>query len=241
MTATKKINRLKKPVGNGRVEIPPLEVKTEVVKIKPLRMTTITFRIFGGDGSQTCTPYMQNRFSQKAADQIRGIQEAGSTSRGKKVREPKDFDQCFRDATYRFKDGGYGMPASAFRKAMISACRTVGFAMTLAKLSVFIVEDGRDATDGTPLVRISGGGPVMDVRPARNDNGKCDMRARPRWDKWSANVRVRFDRDQFTASDVANLMVRVGMQVGIGEGRPDSDSGGIGFGLFDVDLDSLDG
>ena len=34
-------------------------------------------------------------------------------------------------------------------------------------------------------------------------------------------------------TDVTNLMQRVGMQVGIGEGRPDSrDSAGLGWGTF---------
>ena len=37
--------------------------------------------------------------------------------------------------------------------------------------------------------------------------------------------------------DVVNLMVRVGLQVGIGEGRPSSKkSNGIGWGLFDVEM-----
>jgi hypothetical protein len=38
-----------------------------------------------------------------------------------------------------------------------------------------------------------------------------------------------------TADDVTNLINRVGLQVGIGEGRPDSkDSAGIGLGLFEI-------
>jgi len=46
-------------------------------------------------------------------------------------------------------------------------------------------------------------------------------------------VVVNFDADQFTVQDVTNLMQRVGMQVGIGEGRPDSrDSAGLGWGTF---------
>ena len=48
-------------------------------------------------------------------------------------------------------------------------------------------------------------------------------------------MRVRFDADQFTLTDVANLLMRVGMQVGIGEGRPFSkNSNGMGWGLFDL-------
>lgn len=38
------------------------------------------------------------------------------------------------------------------------------------------------------------------------------------------------------AVDVANLMNRVGAQVGIGEGRPDSkNSAGMGWGLFSIE------
>jgi hypothetical protein len=55
------------------------------------------------------------------------------------------------------------------------------------------------------------------------------------WEEWSAKPRIRFDAEMFTASDVANLMKRVGMQVGIGEGRPDSrESAGLGWGTFTV-------
>ena len=68
----------------------------------------------------------------------------------------------------------------------------------------------------------------------RNESGVCDLRPRPMWRKgWEAVVRVRFDGDQFTLIDVANLLLRAGMQVGIGEGRPDSrNSCGMGWGLF---------
>jgi hypothetical protein len=46
---------------------------------------------------------------------------------------------------------------------------------------------------------------------------------------------VSFDADQFALGDIGNLLVRVGMQVGIGEGRPDSKkSAGMGWGLFEV-------
>jgi hypothetical protein len=36
-------------------------------------------------------------------------------------------------------------------------------------------------------------------------------------------------------TDVVNLISRVGLQVGIGEGRPDSkQSAGLGYGLFEI-------
>lgn len=51
-------------------------------------------------------------------------------------------------------------------------------------------------------------------------------------------LRIRFDADLFTKTDIVNLIMRVGAQVGIGEGRPDSkDSAGMGFGLFEIITD----
>jgi len=52
---------------------------------------------------------------------------------------------------------------------------------------------------------------------------------------WEAVVHITFDADMLTATDVANLLSRAGMQVGIGEGRPDSKSScGMGWGTFAV-------
>jgi hypothetical protein len=53
--------------------------------------------------------------------------------------------------------------------------------------------------------------------------------------EWAATLRIRFDAGMLTANDVVNLIARVGLQVGIGEGRPDSkESAGLGYGLFEV-------
>ena len=48
-------------------------------------------------------------------------------------------------------------------------------------------------------------------------------------------IRIRFDADMFSLTDITNLLMRVGLQVGIGAGRPFSkDSCGMGWGLFDI-------
>lgn len=204
------------------------------ITVKAPNIQTIELCIAG------TAPYVQHKFSAKAKAQIMATQAAGSTARGKKAREPKDFDQVCKDATHVSRQGWVGIPAPAFRNAMISACRLVGFKMTLAKLALFIKAEGFDADDGTPLVRIYGTSRRHDMA-ARNDNGSVDIRSRPMWEEWMAKVSIRFDADTFTATDVSNLMMRVGMQVGVGEGRPDSkDSAGIGWGQFElVDHDTF--
>ena len=205
------------------------EVKQEQVSIKAPNLKIVELEIVG------TAPYVQHRLSAKAINQIIETQKAGSQAKGKKVREPKDFDEVYKGAMHISRDGWCGIPAGAFRNAMISACRTVGYKMTHAKLAAFVLADGFDVVDGTPLVRINGQ-PHRHTAYARNDNGSVDIRVRPMWDEWSAVVRIRFDADMFSAADVANLMNRVGAQVGIGEGRPDSkNSAGMGWGLFSIE------
>ena len=175
-------------------------------------------------------PFVMHKFSAKARKQIIATQEAGSQAKGKKVREPKNFDDVYAGAMHLTKEGWCGVPAGAFRNAMISACRTVGYKMTHAKLAAFVLADGYDQEDETPLIRIYGE-PKRHTTYARNDNGSVDIRVRPMWTKWNMTVRVRYDLDMFSHTDIVNLMLRVGAQVGIGEGRPDSkNSAGMGWG-----------
>ncbi|HZT90266.1 MAG TPA: hypothetical protein VFA12_20165 [Stellaceae bacterium] len=204
------------------------EAPSAIVVIEPPKFQRAVIRIVG------TSPYVQNKFSQKAREQMEAKQRAGSQATKGRKREPKDFDAVYEGALHVSREGWYGIPAPAFRNAMISACRVVGFRMTLAKLSVFIEADGFDRDDGTPLVKIEGA-PRPFHMTARNETGVADVRVRPIWDDWSANVRVRWDADQFSATDIMNLLARAGMQVGVGEGRPDSrNSNGLGWGLWEV-------
>jgi hypothetical protein len=217
--------------GESRMVIPPLDAASEEqhLTIKAPRLYVASFKIMGE------APYMQNRFSQKSLNTMIDTQKEGSTTRGKKKREPKDFDAAYEGALYRPKAGGYGIPAAAFRLAMIDACRTVGYKMTHAKLAAFVIADDFDEIDGTPLVKLYGT-PRKHTMHARNSDGSTDVRTRPLWEDWHAVVRVRYDADMFNESDITNLMMRVGLQVGVGEGRPYSkNSAGLGFGTFTLD------
>lgn len=202
--------------------------QSRTVVIEPPKFETAAITIVG------TAPYVQHKFSQKARKQIEAKQRAGSQANKNRKREARDFEGDYEAGKHISRDGWLGIPAPAFRNAMISACRIVGFKMTLAKLSVFIEADGFDKDDGTPLVKIEGE-PRAHEALVRNETGVVDIRWRPMWEQWSAVVRIRWDATQFSAQDVVNLFSRAGMQVGIGEGRPDSpNSNGLGWGLFEV-------
>lgn len=205
--------------------------KTDLnIVVKPPSIGMLNFLIEG------TAPLVGNKFSVRARTDMRLAMEAGPRAKKGKQREPKDFQRCFEEAKHVSREGWCGIPAPAFRCAMISACRMVGFAMTRAKLSIFVEPDGFDADDSTALVRITKGEPEYAEHYVRNDGGSADLRPRPLWrEGWQAVVRIRYDEDQFSAEDVANLLARAGMQVGVGAGRPDSkDSAGMGWGTFKI-------
>ncbi len=199
------------------------------LQIKAPNIKRAKFKIKG------TAPYVQLRFAEKAIKAMADKMMAGSASKKGKAREPRDFEDDFRQAQHISHDGWNGMPAAAFRAAMVSACRLVGFKMTIAKLSVFVHHDGLDRVDDTPLIKIIGK-PEKLMMHTRNATGVCDLRVRAKFNPWKAEVPMSYDADQFSLQDVTNLMHRVGAQVGIGEGRPDSkNSTGMGWGTFEID------
>lgn len=199
------------------------------VLITPPNFQTAIFKIKG------VSPLVTNKFSEKSKNQMMEDQKKGSQNKKGKKKEAKDFDLEYKNAFHFSREGWPGLHAGAVRNSLISACRLCGFQMTLAKLSVFVEPDGFDKDEGTPLIKIIG-----KYRPlkliVRLPMGKPDVRIRPIWDDWSIDLKIRFDADIFSLEDVSNLLMRAGMQVGWGEGRPDSKkSCGQGWGLFKIE------
>jgi hypothetical protein len=197
------------------------------IAIKPPQFKTLAFTVTG------TAPLVQHAFWKKG--EMQAGQEAGGTSKSRKKRDARDFSKECKDAGHYSEEGWRGHPASAFRNACIDACRLVGYKMTMAKMSLWVEPDGLDAVDGSPLVKLVADEPEETILSVRNANGGTDLRARPMFRRWSIKLRVRYDADQFTDADIANLMERAGAQCGIGEGRPFSkNSYGMGWGTFTV-------
>lgn len=207
----------------------PKSSQSEQITVKAPNTPIATFRIRG------TAPYVCNRFTHEALEQMRAKMVEGDKSKGKKTRKPKDFGQAFEESQNRAREGWTGIPAPAIRSAMISACRVAGLVMTRAKLTVFVEPDGFSA-ERIPLVKITKGKPEHFEAFVRNETGVADIRARAAFPEgWEALVRIRYDADQIDLQSVANLLQRAGQQVGIGAGRPDSKaSSGQGWGTFTI-------
>lgn len=207
-----------------------MSTQTKAVTIKPPKFERAVFKVSG------IAPLVIHRFSAKTKEQMKQKMEIGKAAGSKKERAPKSTDETFHESRYISKAGWDGFHAGAVRNAMISACRLVGFKMTLAKLSVFVEADGWDAVEPQiPLVRVYGEA-VKQEDMARVETGQPYVTVRAAYHGWYANITIRWDGDQFTVEDITNLLSRVGLQVGLCEGRPDSpNSAGMGWGLFEIE------
>ena len=214
--------------------MPTTATKTKSASKAVMAITPPDFRYLQIDIEGT-SPLVINRFSAKAQEEMKAKQEAGSTSSSKKIREAKDFTALFEGAKHVSTEGWEGIHAAAFRNGAISACRAVGFKMTHAKLAFMVLSDGLDRVDSAPLVKLTEGVAEEWIAPTRNATGVIDLRARPMYKTWAASLRIQYDAGMLSDADVTNLIARVGLQVGIGEGRPDSKmSAGLGYGLFKI-------
>jgi hypothetical protein len=225
--------KAKKPSTNGHVnrvaELIEQVSSEESVRVTAPNFKTAEFQLTG------TAPYVQLAFSEKARNKIRESHAAGSTAKKGTKREAKNFAALFKSAQHISEQGWNGIPASAFRHAMVEACTLVDFHKTKARKAVFIESQGYDRSEGQPLIRIYGK-PEHREHTVRNANGMPDIRVRAWFNPgWKASIRVTFDADLFTLTDITNLLMRAGMQVGIGEGRPSSkNSIGMQWGTFSI-------
>lgn len=207
------------------------EAEYQEIVIKPLKMNHAVFKIIG------TAPLVINKFSKKAREEMEEKQKLGSmAAKAKKTKPPKDFEDVYNGHRHISREGWDGLPATAIRAAMIRAAGIAGYVMTMSKVGFSIDQDGFDADDDTPLIKITNAEPIMKKDYVRLATGQSDITARPKYDiGWEAEVRVKYDADIFSSTDIANMLHRAGEQVGICAGRPfSSKSAGMNWGTFTI-------
>jgi hypothetical protein len=170
------------------------------------------------------SPLLVSQFTEKAKQQIREAQSGAPKTR---KRPPRDPDQEFQDSRYRHPGGGDGFPSSAFKKAMVSACRLVdGLTMTQAWILFRVL-----GTHDVELVKLKVPEPVKDERAVRQADGGMNLRYRALFPKWSTRLRIRYSADAISAEQLLHLLHRAGESIGVGELRPEH---GGNLGCFEI-------
>jgi hypothetical protein len=188
-----------------RIFIPPIRLETVVVRVK-------------GD-----TSLLMNRWTERAIKSIEGKQ----TRQAKGGRDARDPQKEFQESIYRTVDGEPGFPATAFKRAMVDACRTIqGLAMTEVRVIVHVL--------GEILPIVEPSQPKFRRDMTRLKNGTWTPVYRAEVDQWAFDLPIRFNAEMLSQQQVANLVQHAGLG-GVGPYRPGAPEGKSGnHGMFRV-------
>jgi len=187
------------------------------IKLKPIRKHKINFTIKG------TSPLIQHRFAAKAKKQIRDKKLGKKT----KNREVLDVEAEFREAMHLTENDEYAIPMKAIKSSLINAAhKDIGIEKTLVKKSIFYY-GGSDA-----VVPMQCDDPIMREDYVKVGMSGTDLRYRPEWNEWAADVEFEFNPDNLQVEDILTLVDLAGFGVGLHEMRPEK---GGENGRFEVD------
>jgi hypothetical protein len=200
---------------------PVSDDESKVIQLQRIRREAIEVPIIGD------SPLIPHKWSEKALRMMRDKQGAESATRVKHA--PKVAEQEAEACLYRLPDGRPGMPATAFKAAMVGAARLFsGITMVQLKSAVFVQGAGQDQ-----LVPIEGDATLREDTP-RNANGVADLRYRYAFYPWSALLVVSFLPSMISSDSVITLVDAAG-NGGVGDWRPSAPKSATGtFGRFHV-------
>jgi len=199
----------------------------EAIELTRLTDATIDVPIKG------LTAYIPHKWAEKAIKMMPGHPERDTVTGKKGVRKPQEEAEA---CTYRLPDGRAAAPATAFKAAIIGACRFFDKpSMTEAKQLIFVEGIGPEQLvpiEGEVVMRNGGEG-----EPARNANGGADLRYRNEIREWTATLRIRYVPTSISASSVVTLVDAAG-RGGIGDWRPSAPKSATGtYGTWRVDAE----
>lgn len=179
------------------------------------------------------SPLIVNNFSAKSRQQMLDAQQGK-----KKVKVNRDPRAEYEAAFYRIlEDDGtesFGMPVTSFKAATIGAARYYDKSVSMTALRQYLFMRGiLTKADPQPLVKIHGE-PEMreDVVRLGGPSRSADLRFRPMFPEWTAELDITFVRSSISQSSVLSLIDAGGMGVGVGEWRPERRGE---FGTYQID------
>tara|TARA_B100000963_G_scaffold353587_1_gene368543 strand:+ start:1204 stop:1899 length:696 start_codon:yes stop_codon:yes gene_type:complete len=168
-------------------------------------------------------PLIQHSWNEKSKEMLRMT----AAERRKVPKTARNPEAEFLAATCWCEDGQYGIPAMAVKSAMIEvAHKDAGLPKTTVRKALRFKNAG--------IIPMQCSEPKMREDIVRIGNNQTDIRYRPEFENWGAEISFDYDADLLTIHDVINLTNRAGFSVGIGEWRPEKNGE---HGTFEVDTD----
>jgi len=201
----------------------PVATAQTAITVADIGLSTLSIPIKG------LTPLLPQKWTESALEQMRAKQQKGKTAENRRSKDPvKDA----HESTYWLGENEPGMPAGAFKSAMISA---VGLYKSLTKVGskmMFGVE-GQGPDNLVPIIDCAWEAREFQVR---NATGVADLRYFNVIMPWRAILVVTFPPALIEASAVVSLVDAAGKFAGVGGYRPSAPKVSSGtYGRWEVE------
>ncbi len=196
------------------------EAKGVIVGLKPISIGTLNVRING------LSPLIVHGWGKKALKQMLDLQQMSKEEKkkAKENRTAKDPKRDFEEAKYVI-NGKDSFPTVSIKKAMCDAGYALGISKSVIRQAIFIVGDYFEIKHKRCVMRED------TVRVGPFGNRSADLRYRPEYRDWGADLEFKFRTDMIAPDQLVALLQSAGFSVGIGEWRPQKDGQ---FGTFEV-------
>ena len=168
------------------------------------------------------SPLIVNQFSAKARALILAKHLGKAQNKKHAVKDPQ---ADYEGAKHVSSQGWEGFPAAGFKAAMIRGAKMIGMVMKDTQTSFFVQADDQE----TQLVRVYGESRMREDM-VRVGMGSADIRFRPEYLKWEANLTIEFNEGVLSLEQIYQLVKAAGYGCGIGEMRPEK--GKFNYGRF---------
>ena len=195
-------------------------MKKQTVEILDFKIREVTIPVVG------ISPLIVHAFSKKAQQMIEDKQQGKAKNAKHEIRNP---ESDYENAKHKSPKGWDGFPAAGFKAAMIRGAKMIGLVMKDTQTSFFIKADCEE----TQLVKIKGESRLR-TDMVRIGMGSADVRYRPEYIDWSANLVIEFNEGVISLNQIFQILKAAGYGCGIGEMRPEKTKFGYGrFRLMD--------
>jgi hypothetical protein len=187
--------------------------KTVGVVIPQIRVRTVKF-VVTGQGQGLICHQMSPGTKRDIADkqEHKPVQKKG----------PRKPEEEYEDCIYRY-NGGYGFPATAFKKSAVEGCTTLGSLTKIyARQCHHVVGD---------FVQLHGK-PEMCSHFVRVQGKDSVPRYRALFPKWKVTLEILYNENAISPEQLVHLYNHAGFAVGVGDWRPEK---GGSFGMFAIE------